>query len=131
MPAIQTKEFDVILTENMFGDILTDEASVIVGSIGLLPSASIGDKYALYEPIHGSFTKASGKNIANPIAAILSAEMMLKYSFGLEKESLSVWNAVKKTLDSGWRTKDIASSVTSKDKILGTREMCVKIISYI
>ena len=78
--------FDVLLTENMFGDILTDEASVITGSIGLLPSASIGVKNALYEPIHGSFPKAAGQNYANPIGSMLSAAMLLEYSFGLKKE---------------------------------------------
>lgn len=116
-------QFDVILTENMFGDILTDEASVIVGSLGLLPSASIGSTVALYEPIHGAYNKAAGKNIANPIAAILSVEMMLKYSFRLAKEWLSVWDAVSKTLNEGWRTRDIATNKTDRKKILGTKEM--------
>jgi 3-isopropylmalate dehydrogenase len=78
-------EFDVMLTENMFGDILSDEASVIAGSIGLLPSASVGEKYSLYEPIHGSFPKAKGQNTANPVGTILSAAMMLRISFGMEK----------------------------------------------
>ncbi|MBI3955004.1 3-isopropylmalate dehydrogenase [Candidatus Gottesmanbacteria bacterium] len=116
-------DFDVILTENMFGDILTDEASVLVGSLGMLPSASIGSGVSLYEPVHGSFPKAAGKNIANPIAAILSVEMMLKYSFHLSKEWVSIWNAVTDTLDEGWRTRDIATDLTEKRKILGTREM--------
>jgi 3-isopropylmalate dehydrogenase len=98
--------FDVILTDNMFGDILTDEASVITGSIGLLPSASIGEKISLYEPIHGSYPKAI-KNTANPIGTILSAAMMLEYSFGLERESLAVFSAVKKVLKKGFGTKDI------------------------
>lgn len=101
------QQFDVILTENMFGDILTDEASVIVGSIGMLPSASIGKKTALYEPIHGSYPKAAGKNTANPIGAILSAAMMLDYSFGLKKESQTIFQAVEKVLDKGYGTKDI------------------------
>lgn len=101
------KNFDVILTENMFGDILTDEASVITGSIGLLPSASIGEKTALYEPIHGSYPKAAGKNIANPIGAILSAVMMLEYSFNLKKEADIIIDAVEKTLKSGYGTPDI------------------------
>ena len=124
-------EFDVILTENMFGDILTDEASVLVGSLGMLPSASIGSEVSLYEPIHGSYPKASGKNTANPIAAILSAAMMLKYSFGLEKEWLSIWTAVTNTLEEGWRTKDIAEINTPIEKILGTREMGEKIGEFI
>ncbi|MEK7177568.1 MAG: 3-isopropylmalate dehydrogenase [Patescibacteria group bacterium] len=101
------KQFDVILTDNMFGDILTDEASVITGSIGMLPSASIGSKVALYEPIHGSYPKAAGKNTANPIGSILSAAMMLDYSFGLKKESEVVYDAVNKTLEQGFGTKDI------------------------
>jgi 3-isopropylmalate dehydrogenase len=125
------KEFDVILTENMFGDILTDEASVIAGSIGMLPSASIGDKYALYEPIHGAFNKAAGKNIANPIAAILSAAMMLRISFHLENEANAIENAIENVLKNGFRTKDIADIKTTQTKILGTREMGEKISEYI
>jgi len=92
----------------MFGDILTDEASVISGSIGLLPSASIGEKTSLYEPIHGSYHKAAGKNIANPTGAILSAAMMLDYSFGLKREAEAVENAVKKALKDGFGTKDVS-----------------------
>lgn len=124
-------DFDVILTENMFGDILTDEASVISGSIGLLPSASIGEKYALYEPIHGSYPKAAGKNIANPLATILSAAMMLKFSFHLEKEALSVETAVEKFLANGYRTKDISDENIDKLKILGTEEVGDKIVRLI
>lgn len=120
-------EFDVILTENMFGDILTDEASVIAGSLGILPSVSIGTRLSLYEPIHGSYHKAAGKNTANPIGTILSVEMMLKYSFNLEKEWRSIWNAVNKTLKDGWRTKDIADEKTDKKKILRTSQMGDKI----
>jgi len=123
-------EFDVILTENMFGDILTDEASVIAGSIGLLPSASIGNQHALYEPIHGSFHRGAGKNIANPIGTILSAAMMLRISFGLEKEAAAVENAVEKTLQEGYRTRDIADQETPADKLLGTKEMGEKITLY-
>ena len=99
--------FDVILTENMFGDILTDEASVITGSIGMLPSASIGDKTSVYEPIHGSYPKAAGQNTANPIGTILSAAMLLEYSFGLMEEGKAVREAVQKTLEAGVGTKDI------------------------
>lgn len=123
--------FDVILTENMFGDILTDEASVLAGSLGMLPSASIGSQVSVYEPIHGSFPKAKGKNIANPIAAILSAAMMLKHSFKLESEWKSIWNAVNNILIEGWRTKDIATGETAKEKILGTFEMGDKIAELI
>lgn len=124
-------EFDVILTENMFGDILTDEASVIAGSIGMLPSASIGDKYALYEPIHGSFHKAAGQNIANPIGAILSTAMMLRLSFGLEKEAQAIERAVSKVIGEGFRTKDIADRNSPKDKILGTKDIGKKIAYHI
>lgn len=101
------KSFDVILTENMFGDILTDEASVITGSLGMLPSASIGDKVGLFEPIHGSYPQAAGKNIANPIGSILSAAMLLDLSFGLKKESEAIVSAVKKVLAQGFGTVDL------------------------
>jgi 3-isopropylmalate dehydrogenase len=120
------RQFDVILTENMFGDILTDEASVITGSIGMSPSASIGDKIALYEPIHGSYPKAAGKNTANPIGSILSAAMMLDYSFGLKKESEAIYQAVEKTLNNGFGTIDIVNK-----NILGTKELGNKIVKNI
>ena len=101
-------QFDVILTENMFGDILSDEASMITGSIGMLSSASLGSsKLGLYEPSHGSASDIAGKNIANPIATILSAAMMLRYSFDLDKEADAVEAAVKKVLKDGYRTIDI------------------------
>lgn len=99
-------QFDVILTENMFGDILSDEASVLCGSIGLLPSASIGCRLALFEPIHGSYPQAAGKDIANPIGSILSAALMLDF-FGLKQEALLVREAVDWTMKSGFVTKDI------------------------
>ena len=102
--------FDVIVTENMFGDILTDEASVITGSIGMLPSASIGEKSSLFEPIHGSFPKAAGKNTANPIGSIFSAAMMLAMNFGLEKESQEIYQAVKRVIDKGYGTPDITNN---------------------
>lgn len=119
-------EFDVIVTDNMFGDILTDEASMITGSIGMMPSASIGNKTSLYEPIHGSYPKAAGKNTANPIGSILSASMMLDYSFGLKKEAKAIEKAVEKVLKMGFGTKDIA-----KVKALSTSEMGDKIASLI
>ena len=100
-------DFDVILTENMFGDIITDEASVITGSIGMLPSASIGDKISLFEPIHGSYPQAAGKNIANPMAMILSSSMMLDLAFGLKKYSEIINQAVSDALDKGIVTQDI------------------------
>ena len=104
---LNPSSFDVILTENMFGDILTDEASVISGSLGLIPSASIGKKVSLYEPIHGSFPEGVGKGIANPIAAILSVAMMLEYSFDMTIQSAMIEQAVRETLDRGIVTKEI------------------------
>ena len=103
-------QFDVILTENMFGDILSDEASMVTGSIGMLASASMNDtKFGLYEPSHGSAPDIAGKNIANPLATILSAAMMLKYSFGLDEEAKAIEDAISKVLDAGYRTGDIMS----------------------
>jgi len=99
--------FDVVLTENMFGDILTDEASVLSGSLGMLPSASMGDTYALYEPIHGSYPEAAGRNIANPLGAILSAAMLLEYSFGMTEESACIRKVVDECINKGIVTPDI------------------------
>ncbi len=103
---INPKQFDVILTENMFGDIISDEASVLAGSLGLLPSASIGNGKALFEPIHGSYPQAAGKDIANPLGSILSVGLMLEF-FGLHKEADAVKAAVNWTLEHGFVTKDI------------------------
>ncbi|MBD0351951.1 MAG: 3-isopropylmalate dehydrogenase, partial [Flavisolibacter sp.] len=103
---LNPKQFDVILTENMFGDIISDEASVISGSLGLLPSASIGNETALFEPIHGSYPQAAGKDIANPLGSILSAAMMLDY-FELREEAALVREGVEWTLSNGFVTKDI------------------------
>lgn len=101
-------QFDIILTENMFGDILSDEASMITGSIGLMPSSSLGDTpRGLYEPIHGSAPDIAGQNLANPIGTILSVAMMLKYSFNLTKESEAIEQAVNSAIDNGFRTSDI------------------------
>lgn len=118
-------QFDVIVTSNMFGDILSDEAGEITGSIGMLSSASLGESGpALYEPVHGSAPDIAGKNIANPLATILSAAMMLRYSFNLEQEALAIENAVKKVLDEGFRTSDICLNQGEKgEKLLGTVEM--------
>lgn len=114
-------QFDVILTENMFGDILSDEASMVTGSIGMLASASLGDgKLGLYEPSHGSAPDIAGQNKANPIATILSAAMMLRYSFDLEKEADVIENAVKQVLKEGYRTIDIMSEGKT---LVGTKEM--------
>jgi 3-isopropylmalate dehydrogenase len=117
------RQFDVILTENMFGDILSDEASMITGSIGMLPSASIGGKVAIYEPIHGSAPDIAGKNFANPLAAIASVAMMLRYSFSLENEASTIENAITKVLHDGHRTADIGQPS------IGTKEMTDRVIA--
>ncbi len=109
------KQFDVILTDNMFGDILSDEASMLTGSIGMLPSASLGGKVALYEPIHGSAPDIAGKNIANPIGTILSAAMMMRYSFNLEKEAIAIEQAVGKEIEQEYRTADLGGNVGTKE----------------
>ena len=114
-------QFDVVVTENMFGDILSDEASMITGSIGLLPSASIGDTApGLYEPIHGSAPDIAGQDKANPIATILSVAMMFRYSFKLPEEAAVIENAVDAVLAEGWRTADIAEE---GDTPIGTKQM--------
>lgn len=115
------KQFDVVVTENMFGDILSDEASVLTGSLGMLPSASISeDGPYLFEPIHGSAPDIAGQNIANPLATILSAAMMLKVSFGLNEEAAAIEKAVNSVLDLGYRTGDLMSEGKTK---LSTTEM--------
>ncbi len=114
------RQFDVLLCNNMFGDILSDEAAMLTGSIGMLPSASVGAKIGLFEPIHGSAPDIAGKNIANPIATIASAAMMLAYAFQLDKEAEAIEQAIIKTLDMGYRTKDIQSPGA---RIVGTVEM--------
>ena len=114
-------QFDTIVTNNIFGDIISDEASIITGSIGMLPSASLrDDKFGMYEPIHGSAPDIAGKNIVNPIATILSVAMMLRYSFSLEKEAKEIEDAVTTVLNNGYRTIDIYNG---KGKVIGTREM--------
>jgi len=120
------RRFDVILTENMFGDILTDEASVITGSLGMLPSASVGSEVALYEPIHGSYPQAAGQNIANPMAAVLSAATLLETSFNLMAEGKTIRHAVEEALNFGYVTKDINS-----DKFMSTTEVGQKICDFI
>ena len=123
------KQFDVILTENMFGDILSDEASMITGSIGMLASASLNDtKFGLYEPSGGSAPDIAGKGIANPIATILSAAMMLRYTFDLDKEADAIENAVGEVLKAGYRTIDIMSE---GKKQVGTAEIGTLIAEYI
>ncbi|MCE1185090.1 MAG: 3-isopropylmalate dehydrogenase, partial [Rhodocyclales bacterium] len=115
------KQFDVMVTGNMFGDILSDEASMLTGSIGMLPSASLDENNkGLYEPSHGSAPDIAGKGVANPLATILSAAMMLRYTFGLEAQAVRIENAVKKVLAQGYRTGDIYEPGTRR---VGTREM--------
>jgi 3-isopropylmalate dehydrogenase len=125
------KRFDVVLTANLFGDILTDEASQIAGSMGMLASASIGDKVGLYEPIHGSAHDIAGKGLANPLASILSVALMFEISFGLKKEADTIVDAVAATLKAGFRTKDIADSNTAADKLLGTEAMGMQVLARI
>ena len=114
------KQFDVLVTTNLFGDILSDEAAMLTGSIGMLPSASIGSGVGMYEPIHGSAPDIAGKDLANPIATIASAAMMLSYSFNLDKEAAAIERAIVRVLEQGWRTKDIQSA---GGKLVGTKEM--------
>ena len=128
------KQFDVIVTSNMFGDILSDEAAMLTGSIGMLPSASLGNKAGqgglkgMYEPIHGSAPDIAGKDMANPIATILSVAMMLQYTFGLDKEAAAIEYAVLDVLKGGYRTADIYSEGIVK---IGTKEMGRRIVEKI
>lgn len=119
------KQFDVMLTSNLFGDILSDIAAMITGSLGMLPSASLGSKYALYEPVHGSAPDIAGKNMANPIAAISSVAMMLKYSFQMDKASQLIEESIESILSKGYRTKDIYKD---GDKLVSTSEMTTVIL---
>ena len=119
------RSFDVIVTENMFGDILTDEASVLAGSLGLLPSASLGEgTRGLYEPIHGSAPDIAGKGIANPLGTILSSAMLLRHSLGLEEEARAVEKAVDVAVTGGARTGDMGA-----EKPLSTREMGAAVLA--
>ncbi len=123
---INPQQFDVILTGNLFGDILSDESSMLTGSIGMLPSASLGEgSFGMYEPIYGSAPDIAGEDKANPMATVLSAAMMLRYSFGLEKEAQAIETAVKETLAQGYRTGDIA---TEGETIVSGSAMCEKIL---
>lgn len=124
-------DFDVVVTENMFGDILSDEAAQITGSLGMLASASLGDGVALYEPSHGSAPDIAGRGIANPLAQILSVEMMLRYSFGMVEAADDITRAVTAVLDDGWRTGDIKSTDTPAEKIVGTKQMGDLVVSYL
>ncbi len=121
-------QFDVLVTENTFGDILSDEASMLTGSLGMLASASLGDGTALYEPSHGSAPDLAGQGIANPLAQILSVELMLRYSFQMDEAADALAGAVDDVLDAGWRTADIADGASPADHVLGTTAMGDRII---
>jgi 3-isopropylmalate dehydrogenase len=125
------RRFDVVVTANLVGDILTDEASQIAGSMGMLASASIGDGTGVYEPIHGSAHDITGKGVANPLASILSAALLLDISFGMKAESEAVIAAVDNVLKEGWRTRDIADGGTPADKILGTERIGEEVLKFI
>ena len=123
------KQFDVIVTGNLFGDILSDIAAMLTGSIGMLPSASLNsDNKGMYEPVHGSAPDITGKELANPIAAILSVAMMLKYSFNMNEASSVIENSIQEVLSEGYRTYDLEGS---KENKLSTFEMGNKIIEKI
>ena len=121
------RDFDVVVTENLFGDILSDEAGVITGSLGMLPSATIGGKVNLYEPIHGSAPDIAGKGLANPFGAILTGALILRHSAGLEAEALAIETAVRKVLEQGFRTPDLARSNPEGFPVLSTTEVGVKV----
>ena len=123
--------FDVIVTENLFGDILTDEASMLAGSMGMLPSASLGTRrtehgiFGLYEPIHGSAPDIAGQGKANPVAAILTAAMLLRYSLGLKREAAAIEAAVAQTIAAGYRTEDLREE---GKQMVGTQEMGARVV---
>lgn len=125
------RRFDVVVLGNLFGDILTDEASQIAGSMGMLASASVGESTGVYEPIHGSAHDITGKNLANPMASVLSAALLLDISFGLKEESQAIIRAVDEVLKAGFRTGDIADENTPAGKILGTVEIGEEILKRI
>ncbi|GAB4020133.1 3-isopropylmalate dehydrogenase [Spirosoma koreense] len=125
------RRFDVVVTANLFGDILTDEASQIAGSMGMLASASVGDGTGVYEPIHGSAHDITGKGIANPLASVLSVALLLDISFGMKEESETVIRAVEHLLKDNYRTRDIADSATPADRILGTEAIGKQVLSYL
>jgi 3-isopropylmalate dehydrogenase len=121
------KDFDVVLTENLFGDILTDESGVITGSLGMLPSATVGGKVNLYEPIHGSAPDIAGKGLANPIGAIMSGALILRHTAGLEREAAAIEKAVRKVLEQGFRTTDLVRGRKEGLTVLSTTQMGAKI----
>ncbi len=121
------RDFDVVVTENLFGDVLTDESAVITGSLGMLPSATIGGKVNLYEPVHGSAPDIAGKGLANPLGAILTAALVLRHSAGMEAEATAIEAAVRKVLEEGYRTPDLARGQTQGVTVLSTKEMGAKV----
>jgi 3-isopropylmalate dehydrogenase len=121
------RDFDVVLTENLFGDILSDESAVITGSLGMLPSATIGGRVNLYEPVHGSAPDIAGKGLANPLGAILTGALILRYSGGLETEAAAIESAVRKVLEEGFRTPDLARGEKQGVTVLSTKEMGAKV----
>ena len=123
----QPKNYDVVLTENLFGDILSDESAVITGSLGMLPSATIGGKVNLYEPVHGSAPDIAGKGLANPLGAILTGALILRHSGGLEAEAATIETSVRKVLEQGFRTPDLARSNPQGFTVLSTTEMGAKV----
>jgi 3-isopropylmalate dehydrogenase len=123
----QPKNYDVVLTENLFGDILSDESAVITGSLGMLPSATIGGKVNLYEPVHGSAPDIAGKGLANPLGAILTAALILRHSGKLEAEAAVIEASVRKVLEQGFRTPDLARSNPQGFPVLSTKEMGAKV----
>jgi len=123
----QPRSYDVVLTENLFGDILSDESAVITGSLGMLPSATIGGKVNLYEPVHGSAPDIAGKGLANPLGAILTGALILRHSAGLEAEAVAIENSVRKVLEQGFRTPDLARSNPQGFTVLSTKDMGAKV----
>jgi len=121
------RNYDVVLTENLFGDILSDESAVITGSLGMLPSATIGGKVNLYEPIHGSAPDIAGKGLANPLGAILTSALILRHSAGLEAEAVAIETAVRRVLEENFRTADLARGNTTDFTVLSTTEMGAKV----
>jgi len=123
----QPKNYDVVLTENLFGDILSDESAVITGSLGMLPSATIGGKVNLYEPVHGSAPDIAGKGLANPLGAILTGALILRHSGGLEAEAAAIESSVRKVLEQGFRTPDLARTNPQRFTVLNTQQMGEKV----
>jgi 3-isopropylmalate dehydrogenase len=121
------RDFDVVLTENLFGDILSDESGVITGSLGMLPSATVGGKINLYEPIHGSAPDIAGKGLANPFGAILTGALILRHTAGLEAEAAAIESAVRKVLEQGFRTPDLARGNAQGFTVLSTKEVGAKV----